>query len=117
MVTSPLDLAIKKELVTQAMLLAKPAPQSKVGRLRKQWFSSDEPASHEVVPLDDDGAWQGQDGPRDMRPEVRADAPERCPCLEALDFDALALPEVYEYARAHYALYRAWSRSLGPGQS
>jgi len=113
MVTSPLDLEIKRELVAQALLLAKPAPQNKVSRLRKQWMSEDAEA-HESVPLNDKGTWISA---KATHPEVRHDAPERCPCLEALDFEDLVIPEVSEYARAHFDLYRIWLRSCGPGQS
>mmetsp|Transcript_99926 Transcript_99926/g.164286 ORF Transcript_99926/g.164286 Transcript_99926/m.164286 type:complete len:229 (+) Transcript_99926:1-687(+) len=112
MVTSPIDLAIKKELISQALLLAKPAPSGKVARLRKQWFNADQDHA-ETIPLDDEGELVRPD----LTMEVRADAPERCPCLEALDFDDLVIPDVTEYARAHYALYRIWVRSCGPGQS
>lgn len=116
MVTSPLDLAIKKQLIAQALLLAKPAPQAKVSRLRKQWFSEDQDCA-EAIPLDDEGEWVRTDLPADARPEVRLDAPERCPCLEELDFEALVIPDVREYARAHFDLYRSWVKSCGPGQS
>merc|ERR1719433_414634 len=36
MVTSPLDLEIKSQLIAQTLLLARPAPQSKVFKLRNQ---------------------------------------------------------------------------------
>jgi len=114
--TSELDLEVKRELVCQALLLPKPAPQTKVARLRRQWQEG-EPRSGQLdaVPLDDGGAWVAVARP--MRAEaVRPDAPERCPAMEALDFEALAAAEVAEYAQAHLALYRCWRRSCGASQ-
>lgn len=115
MVTSQLDLEIKRELIAQTLLLAKPAPQGKVSRLRKQWISDDTDC-RDTIPIDDDGAWVRADLPADSRHEVRPDAPDRCPCLEALDFEDLVIPEISEYSRAHFALFRTWIRSCA-GQS
>lgn len=114
-ITSPLDLEIKRELVAQALLLARPAPMVKVSRLRKQWLT-DVPSLREVAPLDDAGEWV-KVVPEELRPEVRSDAPERCPALEALDFEGLVTPDVLEYSRSHLALYRAWFQGCGPAQS
>jgi len=116
MVISPLDLEIKRELIAQALLLSKPAPMCKVARLRKQWFCEEQGIS-ENIPLDDDGAWLQTECPQKTFPEIRHDAPDRCPCLEQIDFHELVIPEVGEYARAHFALYRAWVRACGPQQS
>lgn len=116
MVTSPIDLEIKRELIAQALLLARPAPQSKVARLRKQW-AADPLSPLDVSPLADDGDWWAQnDIPADARPEVRSDAPGRCPALEVLDTEELVLPDVAEYAQAHLALYRIWLRGCGASQ-
>jgi len=112
-VTSELDLEIKRELVTQAMLLARPAPRNKTSRLKKQW----EPrSSSELIPLSDTGVWMLPGRP--LKTEaVRPDAPDRCPALVALDFASLAAPKVLEYARAHLSLYRWWSKSCGQGKN
>lgn len=111
-VTSELDLEIKRELVCQALVLAHPAPQNKTTRLRRQW----EPRDKELLlPLDDNGAWVLPGRPLPIE-AVRPDAPERCPALEAIDFPTMAAAEVTEYAEAHLTLYRCWSRSCGQGK-
>lgn len=113
-VTSELDLEIKRELVTQALLLVKPAPQIKTARLRKQWNSTTRPIG-DYVPLDDEGAWALST--RRARAEgTRPDAPDRCPAFEVLDFGALTADPVMEYAKAHLALYRFWCKSCGQGK-
>jgi hypothetical protein len=109
MVTSPLDLEIKRELVAQALLLVRPAPQNKITRLRRV-------TADDTIPLDDEGAWAQAETPDETRPEIRSDAPERCPALEALDFGTLVVPDVAEFAQAHYALYRVWCRHCAPAQ-
>merc|ERR1712039_431219 len=48
---------------------------------------------------------------------ARADAPQLCPALEPLDFEALVAPEVSGYARAHLCLYRWWRRRCSQGQN
>jgi len=113
-VTSELDLEIKRELVSQALLLARPAPQCKVIRLRRHWMQ-EQRNPQEVVPLDDGGSWVPGVRPSRLG-HTRTDAPDRCPALEALDFEALAAPEVTEYAQAHLSLYRCWRRSCGGSQ-
>mmetsp|Transcript_120507 Transcript_120507/g.239864 ORF Transcript_120507/g.239864 Transcript_120507/m.239864 type:complete len:924 (+) Transcript_120507:122-2893(+) len=121
MVTSPLDLEIKKELIAQTLLLARPAPQSKVLKLRNQWYgeAAPDPQELEPLPLDDNGdlvTSSGRAAASDY-PAVRPDAPGRCPAMEPLDFGELVAPDVVNYAKAHLALYRLWARSCGPGQS
>lgn len=112
-ITSELDLEIKRELVSQALLISRPAPQIKVSKMRKIW--NQEQHAPEAVPLDDSGTWLPPQ--RQSRMEaVRADAPERCPALEALDFDVLAASEVCEYAHSHLALWRCWRRNCGTSQ-
>lgn len=114
-VTSELDLEVKRELVTQALLLARPAPQNKTSRMRRMWQGQHARDSKDLVPLDDEGVWSLST--KQTRAEAtRPDAPEKCPAMVALDFEELAAPEVIEYARAHLSLYRFWTRSCGPGK-
>ncbi|CAJ1351123.1 unnamed protein product [Effrenium voratum] len=113
MVQNPLDVAIKKELVAQALLLARPALQSKVQRLRKQWLE-ETPSIPDPVPLDDEGAWAKADLAEELQTEVRQDAPSRSPGLVALD---LAAAPAADFAAQHLALYRAFARSCGPSQA
>lgn len=112
-VTSELDLEIKRELISQALMVSRPAPQNKTVRLKKLWEK--DPRVEDLVPLDDNGAWV-LPGKQMRACAVRGDAPDRCPALETLDFEALAAPEVMEYAKAHLALYRCWVRSCGQGK-
>jgi len=109
-ITSELDLEIKRELVCQALVLARPAPQNKTVRLRKQWEPRE--GRDHLLPLDDSGEWVLPTRPCSIE-SARPDAPERCPALEALDFAKSAAPEVTEYAEAHLQLYRCWARSCG----
>lgn len=112
-VISPLDLEIKRELVSQALLLVQPAPMSKVARLRKKWQQKQDGMRDAAeLPLDDDGAWALPWKPTACE-AVRPDAPGRSPALEALHFDELVAPDVLEYARAHLSIYRCWSRNCG----
>lgn len=113
-VVSELDLEIKRELVVQALLLARPAPLNKTTRLKKQWRARNI-TSDNIVPLTDQGTWAL--GGKPTRAEgVRQDAPDRCPALEAINFEALAAPEVLEYAKSHLLLYRLWTRGCGTGR-
>jgi len=114
MITSPLDLEIKKELIAQSLLLARPAPQSKVLKLRSQRSgeAAQDPNELDPLPLDDNG-----DPVASGYPAVRPDAPARSPAMEPLDFGELAAPDVANYAKAHLTLYRLWVKSCGPGQS
>jgi len=111
-VTSELDLEIKRELVVQALLLTRPAPQNKVARLKKQWKPR---GAGEIIALDDEGKWALSQKATKAE-TVRPDAPERCPALEPIDFEDLVAPEVWEYAQAHLSLYRWWVRSCGNGR-
>ncbi|CAE8612104.1 unnamed protein product [Polarella glacialis] len=111
-VVSELDLLIKRELVAQALLLVRPAPLGKATRLKRKWEPRDKT---ELVPLNDDGLW-ALPGKPTLSEAVRHDAPERCPALEAIDFEALAAPEVSEFARAHLLLYRTWGKCCGQGR-
>mmetsp|Transcript_57260 Transcript_57260/g.145428 ORF Transcript_57260/g.145428 Transcript_57260/m.145428 type:complete len:991 (+) Transcript_57260:454-3426(+) len=108
-VTSELDLEIKRELVVQALLLTRPAPQNKAARLKKQWKPRTDSA---VIGLNDEGGW-ALGGKATRAEAVRPDAPERCPALEPLDFEDLAAPEVFEYSNAHLQLYRWFVRACG----
>jgi len=121
MVSSPLDLEIKRELIAQTLLLARPAPQSKVFKLRNQWCgeAAPDPQELEPLPLDDSGdlVTNGSRAAASDYPAVRPDAPGRCPAMEPLDFGELVAPDVVNYAKAHLALYRLWAKSCGPGQS
>lgn len=110
-----LDLAVKRELVCQALLLVRPAPKAKAIRLRRQWLRSGRSNGGTAVPLDDSGAWTlGM--PPTKAEEIRLDAPQSCPALEAVDFESFAAPRVAEYAQAHLALYRCWLRACGQSQ-
>lgn len=113
MVMSELDLEIKRELVSQALLLSRPAPRNKTLRLRKQWEPRD---GNHFLPLDDDGRWTLPGRP--PRTEVaRQDAPERCPALVPIDFEESAAPRALEFSQAHLHLYRWWARSCGQGKN
>eukprot|EP00929_Paragymnodinium_shiwhaense_P028761 TRINITY_DN16604_c0_g1_i1.p1 TRINITY_DN16604_c0_g1~~TRINITY_DN16604_c0_g1_i1.p1 ORF type:complete len:1298 (-),score=348.24 TRINITY_DN16604_c0_g1_i1:93-3986(-) len=111
--TSELDLEIKRELVSHALMLSKPSPQNKCQRLRKVWFNAS--PYDECVPLDDEGRWAIPQ--KQIRcAATRPDAPERCPALEHLDLEALAAEPVLEYAKAHLQTYRVWRRNCGTGR-
>eukprot|EP00933_Yihiella_yeosuensis_P056049 TRINITY_DN55025_c0_g1_i1.p1 TRINITY_DN55025_c0_g1~~TRINITY_DN55025_c0_g1_i1.p1 ORF type:complete len:230 (-),score=46.12 TRINITY_DN55025_c0_g1_i1:29-718(-) len=113
---SELDLAVKRELVCQALLLSKPAPQSKVLKLRKKWKSESGRFVPDVIPLDDSGQWVlpvKQTSLEAVRPDSVVD---NCPALESLDFSELAAPMVLEYSHAHMAMYRCWRRSTALSQ-
>jgi len=114
MIVSELDLEIKRELVSQAMLLARPAPRNKCARLRKQWEARD---GRDFLPLDEEGEWVL--GTKPLRTELtRCDAPaEQCPAFIPLDFKELAAPRCLQYAQAHLALYRWWVKSCGQGKA
>lgn len=113
MVMSELDLEIKRELVSQALLLARPAPKFKTARLKRQWVQRE---STDFIPLDDNGQWSLPGQP--LRTEAaRPDAPDRCPAFVALDFEELASPRVLEYAQAHLQLYRWWVKTCGQGKN
>jgi len=114
-VLNELDLAIKKELVSQALRLAHPAPSSKVARVRKKWLQSSRPTLGMHIPLDDEGQWALAVPPTRLE-TVRPDACGSCPALDPLDFDCLAAEGVSEYAKAHLSLYRCWLRWCGQGQ-
>lgn len=115
-VVSELDLEIKRELVVQALLLAKPAPQNKTSRLRKQWEPRNvDVCPRDIVPLNDEGRWQ-LPGNAKRAEAVRPDEPSRCPALEALEFHRLVAPRVWEYMEAHLALFRCWSKGCGQGR-
>eukprot|EP00931_Biecheleriopsis_adriatica_P102914 TRINITY_DN77817_c0_g1_i1.p1 TRINITY_DN77817_c0_g1~~TRINITY_DN77817_c0_g1_i1.p1 ORF type:complete len:1398 (-),score=286.85 TRINITY_DN77817_c0_g1_i1:2-4168(-) len=111
-VVSELDLVIKRELVAQALLLVRPAPHNKCARLKRAWTAR---GKNDLVALDDEGNWKLSGKP--TRSEaVRTDAPDRCPALEPIDFDELAAPEVFEFAKVHLALYRWWAKSCSQGR-
>jgi len=115
-VVSELDLEIKRELVCQALLLANPAPQSKVARLRQRWLREEQPLL-EIVPLDDTAQCVPFGRKRSPAEAIRPDAAvDKCPALEILDFEALVAPDVTQYARAHLTLYRCWCRNCGQNQ-
>eukprot|EP00929_Paragymnodinium_shiwhaense_P012288 TRINITY_DN11916_c0_g1_i4.p1 TRINITY_DN11916_c0_g1~~TRINITY_DN11916_c0_g1_i4.p1 ORF type:complete len:626 (+),score=115.16 TRINITY_DN11916_c0_g1_i4:599-2476(+) len=112
-VVSELDLEVKRELVAQALLLVRPAPQALVARMKKLW--SDKGSARfmgELVPLDDSGEYL-LPFKRSKAEATRKDTPERCPAVEALDLEGLAAPEVTAYAHAHQLLYRCWRRCIG----
>jgi len=114
-VTSELDLEVKRELVAQALLLSKPASQAKMARLRGQWARSNR-HSQETIPLDDGGEWVPTTKPPPRFEALRTDAPEKCPAFQTLDVDELVAPDVMEYAKAHLAAYRCWCKLCGPSQ-
>eukprot|EP00933_Yihiella_yeosuensis_P042643 TRINITY_DN3728_c0_g1_i11.p1 TRINITY_DN3728_c0_g1~~TRINITY_DN3728_c0_g1_i11.p1 ORF type:complete len:741 (-),score=134.00 TRINITY_DN3728_c0_g1_i11:254-2476(-) len=108
---SELDLLIKRELVAQALLLVRPAPQNKTNRLKRQWVPRDK---GDIVPLNDDGSW-ALSGKQKRSEAVRDDAPDRCPGMEPVEFDDAADPEVVEFAKYHLLLYRCWLKHCGSG--
>lgn len=112
MVVSELDLEIKRELVSQTLLLTRPAPRNKTARLRKTWAPRD---GKDYLPLDENGAWTLPDRPARTE-QQRPDAPERCPAFMQLDFEELAAPRCWEYAQAHLLLYRWWVKACGQGK-
>jgi hypothetical protein len=112
MVVSELDLEIKRELISQALLCARPAPRNKTARLKKQWTKRDD----SLIALDDNGFWMLNGMPKKAE-GVRPDAPERCPALSALDLEELAAPQALQYAQAHLQLYRWWFRTCGQGKN
>lgn len=112
MVVSELDLEIKRELVSQTLLLTRPAPRNKTARLRKTWAPRD---GKDYLPLDENGAWTLPDRPARTE-QQRPDAPERCPAFMQLDFEELATPRCWEYAQAHLLLYRWWVKACGQGK-
>lgn len=114
-VTSELDLEIKRSLVIQALLLAKPASQVKVARLRKLW-RQEGPSSQETLPLDDSGIWVLPTKPSKAEKLCPDAEPETCPAFEVLDLPSLASGEVVEYAEFHLQLYRLWGRACGLSQ-
>lgn len=112
LVVSELDLEIKRELVSQTLLLTRPAPRNKTARLRRTW----EPRhGTDFLPLDDHGAWTLPDRPARTE-QQRPDAPDRSPGFMHLDFEELAAPRCWEYAQAHLLLYRWWAKSCGQGK-
>eukprot|EP00927_Polykrikos_kofoidii_P030196 TRINITY_DN26020_c0_g1_i1.p1 TRINITY_DN26020_c0_g1~~TRINITY_DN26020_c0_g1_i1.p1 ORF type:complete len:1011 (+),score=158.42 TRINITY_DN26020_c0_g1_i1:300-3035(+) len=111
--TSELDLEIKRNLISHAFMLSKPAPQNKTVRLKRLWDTDGR--VEDFVPLDDSGKW-ALSGKQPKAAAVRSDAPDRCPALEIVDFASLAEPQVVRYARAHLALYRMWTRNCGQGR-
>merc|ERR1719401_984224 len=118
MVFCELDLEIKRELVSQAFLLARPAPKFKTARLKRQWVprETERNEASALIPLGDDGQWCLPGKP--LRTEARRpDAPDRCPAFVTLDFEELASPRVLEYAQAHLQLYRWWVKSCGQGKN
>lgn len=112
LVVSELDLEIKRELVSQTLLLTRPAPRNKTARLRRTWEPRD---GKDYLPLDEDGAWTLPNRPQRTE-QKRPDAPERCPAFMQLDFQELAAPKCWEYAQAHLLLYRWWAKSCGQGK-
>eukprot|EP00931_Biecheleriopsis_adriatica_P096163 TRINITY_DN6980_c0_g1_i1.p1 TRINITY_DN6980_c0_g1~~TRINITY_DN6980_c0_g1_i1.p1 ORF type:complete len:792 (-),score=155.59 TRINITY_DN6980_c0_g1_i1:199-2574(-) len=112
---SELDLEIKRTLVCQALLLAKPASQAKVARLRKRW-RAEGPSSMETLPLDDDGVWVLATRPSPAEKLCPDALPESCPALEALDFADLSADTAAEYVKAHLELCRCWSKACGSNQ-
>lgn len=112
LVLSELDLEIKRELISQAFLLVRPAPRNKTARLKRMWAPRD---GTDYLPLDDNGHWILPGGP--TRSEAaRPDAPERCPAFMPLDFQEMAAPACLNYAQAHLSLYRWWVKSCGQGK-
>lgn len=110
-----LDLAVKRELICQAMSVAKPAPGRKAERLKRRWQKLNRHGRGSEIPLDDSGEWTLSS--RQAKVEtIRPDAPNQCPALDELDFDALAADQVSEYASAHLMLYRHWYRACGASQ-
>lgn len=110
---SELDLAVKAELISQALLCANPLPHGKALRRRIAWFEEMSagcgrsrltvcPTTDEPIPLDDDGnpIHEGIS----MAP-MRPDQPRLCPALQELDFTNHA---AYAYVRAHVGAYRIW---------
>lgn len=114
LVTSELDLEIKRELVSQAMLLARPAPRNKCTRLRRLWEPR-QPEVKDFLPLDEDGTWSLPGRPQRSE-AARRDAPEQCPAFMPLDFQELAASKVLDYSQAHLALFRWWAKSCGQGK-
>jgi len=112
MVLSELDLEIKRELISQAMLLVRPAPRNKTARLKRQWVPRE---GRDFIPLDDDGNWTLQGG-AGRTEQARRDAPERCPAFVPLEFEELGAPACLQYAQAHLTLYRWWVKSCGQGK-
>lgn len=116
-ITSELDLQIKRELVCQALLMVRPALPAKATRQRKLWLEKniESRTNAEIIPLNDEGAWIGLAQPSRVE-TPRPDAPERCPALLPLDIEALVESELIEYVAAHLSLYRCWRRSCASSQ-
>lgn len=108
-VISELDVAVKVELNAQALLCANPLPHGGARRRRSELFEGASvnrvgvcPRADEPLPLNDDGA-PVHDGV-DLR-DLRPDAPQLCPALEPLGFEAHG---AFGYVRAHLRAYRVW---------
>eukprot|EP00929_Paragymnodinium_shiwhaense_P073793 TRINITY_DN37698_c0_g1_i1.p1 TRINITY_DN37698_c0_g1~~TRINITY_DN37698_c0_g1_i1.p1 ORF type:complete len:744 (+),score=144.35 TRINITY_DN37698_c0_g1_i1:62-2233(+) len=109
---SELDLAVKEELICQALLVVDPLPHWAAMRGRAAWLSSagevprnrSAPVAHvdEPIPFGDDGdpVYEGA-VPRPPRP----DRPQRCPALVPLDFES---QPAAAYAYCHLLAYRVW---------
>jgi len=110
---SELDLAVKAELICQALLCVNPLSHGVALRRRIAWLEayswstrchgSVYPPTDEPIPLDDDGDLvfpSAAPGP------PRIDLPSsRCPALCPLEFDS---QPAMAYARTHLEVYRVW---------
>lgn len=110
---SELDLAVKAELISQALLCANPPPHGACLRKRLAWLDAlgsfskvhgASPPVDEPLPLDDDGELVS--GVTATTAAPRPDRPGRCPALRPLDFDAH--PAAMSYVRTHLRAYRVW---------
>jgi hypothetical protein len=108
---SELDLAIKSELISQALLLVNPLRHRLALQGRIAWLEETggsrripmgmTPSVDEAIPLDDDG--RPVESGTNLIP--RPDRPDKCPALCPLDFER---QPAFSYVQNHLQAYRIW---------
>lgn len=106
---SELDVAIKEELILQAMLVTKPLSHAEALRRRNVWLEQEphrawmasKPAVDEPIPLNDER--RPVHAGCSLRP--LPERPRSCPALEPLDFDRHTAAS---FMRSHLLAYRIW---------